>query len=317
MNTPTPILIDVDQHAALPFPQSLPEFQRLFPDDAACAEYLEKARWGDGFVCPHCSVTGEPFRIATRPGVLACRKCRRQTGLTVGTVMERSHTPLFIWFWAAYLVASQTPGMSAVQFQRPLGLSRYETAFQILHKLRAGMIRPDQDRIGGHANENVEVDETWVGGRTRGEGRGVHHKVLVACAVEVRRRKPGTAQDKRKDGRYAGRIRLAVAADRSAKSLCGFVDGAVAPRRQTLRAVASGSRLLPTRPAKDFHLQSSAHARHTFLATRGDDIFAIDCARTRGTTLSRESPLNPNNINGLPRAAATVEDQSYCRDQSG
>ncbi len=229
MNAPTPILMDIDQHAALPFPQSLPEFQRLFPDDAACAEYLEKARWGDGFVCPHCGVTGEPFRIATRPGVLACRKCRRQTGLTVGTVMERSHTPLSIWFWAAYLVASQTPGMSAVQFQRQLGLSRYETAFQILHKLRAGMVRPDQDRIGGRANEHVEVDETWVGGRTRGEGRGVHHKVLVACAVEVRHRKPGTAQDKRKDGRYAGRVRLAVAADRSAKSLCGFVDGAVAP----------------------------------------------------------------------------------------
>jgi hypothetical protein len=34
-------------------------------------------------------------------------------------------------------------------------------------------------------------------------------------------------------------------------------------RRQILRAVASSSRLLPSRPAKDFHLQSSAHARHT------------------------------------------------------
>ena len=58
MNTPTPILMDIDQHAALPFAQSLPEFQRVFPDDAACAAYLEKARWGDGFVCPHCGVTG-------------------------------------------------------------------------------------------------------------------------------------------------------------------------------------------------------------------------------------------------------------------
>ncbi len=63
--------------------------------------------------------------------------------------MERSHTPLSVWFSAAYLVASQTPGMSAVQFQRQLGLTRYETAFGILHKLRAGMVRPDQDRIGG------------------------------------------------------------------------------------------------------------------------------------------------------------------------
>ena len=128
--------------------------------------------------------------------------------------MERSHTPLNVWFWAAYLVASQTPGMSAVQFQRQLGLSRYETAFQILHKLRSGMVRPNQDRIGGQPKNHVEVDETWVGGRTRGEGRGVHHKVPVSCAIEVRHRKPGTKLDNRKDGRYAGRVRLAVVLDR-------------------------------------------------------------------------------------------------------
>ena len=142
--------------------------------------------------------------------------------------MERSHTPLSTWFWAAYLISSQTPGMSAVQFQRQLGLKRYETAFGILHKLPAGMVRPDHDKIGGKPQEHVEVDETWVGGRTRGEGRGVHHKVLVSCAVEVRHRKPGTKLDNRKDGGYAERIRLAVVPDRSANSLCGFVENAVA-----------------------------------------------------------------------------------------
>jgi hypothetical protein len=91
------------------------------------------------------------------------------------------------------------------------------------------MVRPDQDRIGGRAKEHVEVDETWVGGRTRGEGRGIHHKTLVSAAVEVRHRKPGTAQDKQRDGRYAGRVRLAIVADRSADSLCGFVENAVMP----------------------------------------------------------------------------------------
>ena len=143
--------------------------------------------------------------------------------------MECSHTPLSTWFWAAYLIASQTPGMSAVQFQRQLGLTRYETAFGILHTLRTGMVRPDQDRPGARAGEHVEVDETYVGGWTRGEGRGVHHKTLVTAAVEVRHREPGTAQDKRNDGRYAGRVRLSVAADRSADSLCGFVESTVMP----------------------------------------------------------------------------------------
>lgn len=119
--------------------------------------------------------------------------------------------------------------MSAVQFQRQLGLPCYETAFQILHKLRVGMVRPDQDRIGAKPGEHVEVDETYVGGRTRGEGRGVHHKTIVAAAVEVRHRERDSSLNNRRNSRYAGRVRLAVVPDRGADALCGFVKSAVAP----------------------------------------------------------------------------------------
>lgn len=210
---------------SLPFPRSLPEFQRLFPNDAACADYLERIRWPKGFVCPKCAIRHEPFRFEARPGVLRCRKCRTDTGLTAGTVMERTRTPLSTWFWGAYLVSTLTSGMSAVQFQRQLGLTRYETAFQILHKLRAGMIRQGRDMIGvGCAH--VEVDESWVGGKTRGEGRGVHDQIPVIAAVEVRHKeKPG----KRRGGRIAGRLRMEALPDRTAKSLCGFVESAVDP----------------------------------------------------------------------------------------
>jgi hypothetical protein len=93
------------------------------------------------------------------------------------------------------------------------------------------MVRPDRDRIGGAPDVHVEVDESLVGGATRGEGRGVHDKTLVAAAVEVRKSKPkgkGAAVPRR-GGRYAGRIRLEVVPDRSAKSLCGFVEAAVEP----------------------------------------------------------------------------------------
>ena len=83
--------------------------------------------------------------------------------------MHRSRQPLQVWFWAVYLVTTQTPGMSALQFQRQLFLGRYETAFQMLHKLRAAMVRPDQDGIGGVWP--VELDEIWVGGATQGEGQ--------------------------------------------------------------------------------------------------------------------------------------------------
>ena len=73
--------------ADLPFPGSLPEFQRLFPDDTACAAYLEAIRWRDGFVCGWCGEASEPYRFANRPQVSAVlRKCQRDNALTAGTV---------------------------------------------------------------------------------------------------------------------------------------------------------------------------------------------------------------------------------------
>lgn len=72
----------------LPFPKSLPEFQKLFPDDAHCAAYMERVRWPDGFVCPSCETKGEPGRVATRPHVLRCKACKKEARLTAGTVMQ-------------------------------------------------------------------------------------------------------------------------------------------------------------------------------------------------------------------------------------
>ena len=220
------------------FPTTLPEFQRVFPDDSACAVYLENVRWPQGFRCLKCGEVGEPYRFAKRSSVvLRCRRCQANVSLTAGTVMQASHMPLSMWFWGAYLVTTQTPGQSSLQFQRQLGIGRYETAFQMLHKLRAGMVRPERDAIGGQYP--VEVDETLVGGRTRGEGRGVHHKAIVVGAVEVRRRRAGA--DCTADGRqkpikgkplkrmtYAGRLRLRLVPGRHADDLTAFVKENVA-----------------------------------------------------------------------------------------
>lgn len=211
------------------FPTSLPEFQRVFPNDAACAAYLEALRWPTGFICPQCDATGEPYRFPKRSSVvLRCRTCKANISLTAGTVMQKTRTPLSTWFWAAYLATTQTPGQSALQFQRQLGLTRYETAFQILHKMRAGMVRPNRDTIGGV--HPVEIDEAFIGGRTRGEGKGVHHKTMILGFVEVRANKPDAKRIAKieralSEGRpvrrqvYAGRIRLVVVPDRLMNTL--------------------------------------------------------------------------------------------------
>jgi hypothetical protein len=226
------------------FPTSLPQFQRVFPDDSACAHYLEAIRWPDGFSCPKCGVIGEPYRFPTRSSVvLRCRTCKTNTSLTAGTVMQSSHMPLSTWFWGAYLMTTQTPGQSAIQFQRQLDIATYETAFAMLHKLRAGMVRPDRDTIG--ASHSVEIDECYIGGRTRGEGRGTHHQTTVVGAVEVRTRRDTEAHSARwKDAHeggtpvkkltYAGRLRLRVTGQapisgRDADTLITFVKDNVTP----------------------------------------------------------------------------------------
>jgi hypothetical protein len=215
------------------FPTTLPEFQKVFPNDRACAKYLEAIRWPKGFTCPKCQQNGEPYRFPSKHSVaLRCRECKKDVALTAGTIMESTHTPLSTWFWGAYLVTTQTPGQSALQFQRQLGLKRYETAFQILHKLRAGMMRPERDTIG--KEHPVEADECWIGGRTKGEGSGVHHQTIVIGAVEVRLRKDAedrAAKHKQEHAGgiplkkliYAGRLRLCAIQDRGQGQIIPFV----------------------------------------------------------------------------------------------
>lgn len=96
------------------------------------------------------------------------------------------------------------------------------------------------------------MDKTYIGSKTRGEGWGVNHKTLVAAAVEVRHRDPGIAQHKPKDGRYAGRVRLSIAADSSADGLGGYVRSAVMPGSLIVTDHWSGYGNLRTR-GYDYH----------------------------------------------------------------
>jgi hypothetical protein len=188
------------------FPRTIVEFQERFPDEAACLEYLAESRWPEGYHCPACD--GRRAWVLERRHLWECAGCRHQTSVTAGTVMHGTRTPLRLWFWAAYLVATHTPGISANQLQRQLGLSRYETAWLILQKLRRAMVAPERRPLHGE----VEVDEGFVGGVNpdRKAGRDPVGKGLVAVAVEVR-------------GTGSGRLRLAALPDASKRSLGPWV----------------------------------------------------------------------------------------------
>ena len=165
------------------FPRTVLDFQRRFSTEDACLDYLIASRWPEGFVCPRCAWR-EAYWKAPRK-VFQCKSCDYQMSVTAGTALHRSKMPLVQWFWAAYLMTTHTPGLSALQFSRQMDL-HYETAFQMLHRLRAAMVKESRDRLRG----TVEADETYIGGERSGKpGRGAYGKVLVAGAVEVRGQK--------------------------------------------------------------------------------------------------------------------------------
>jgi transposase-like protein len=149
--------------------------------------------------------------------LIECARCHRQTSVTAGTVMHRSHLPLKVWFLAAWLVATHKNGISARQLWLQLGLGSYKTAWLLLAKLRRAMVDPERAPLTGL----VEVDETSLPLRTKDApiaakpGRSGEGKLLIAGAVEL-------------VGKGPGRARLAVIEDYSAMTLGDFVRGRIA-----------------------------------------------------------------------------------------
>jgi len=200
----------------VPRPGSLPEFEAQFPDDEACARWLFGKRWPDGFRCPGCG-HDKGWELGRGTLLVGCARCHRQTSVTAGTVLHRSHLPLKLWFLAAWLVATHKNGMSARQLWLQLGLGSYKTAWLLPRKLRRAMVDPEREPLAGL----VEVDETSLSFRTKDDpvtakpGRSHEGRLLIAGAVEI-------------VGKGPGRVRLTVIGDYSAATLNAFVAGNVA-----------------------------------------------------------------------------------------
>ena len=138
------------------------EFRARFSTEDACRAELFRLRFPNGFVCPKCGCT-EYYPVRGR-STFQCRACRRQTSVTAGTVMHRTHLPLTVWFWAIYLCATDKRGISAVQLSRTLNIC-YESAWYLLHRIRRAMAQRDENYA---LSGIVEMDDGYVvAGRTR------------------------------------------------------------------------------------------------------------------------------------------------------
>jgi transposase len=139
---------------------SLMEFEREFPDDAACLDWLFRFRYPDGAFCPTCERVTKHHREKARPSY-CCQFCGHRVHPMVGTIFEDSATSLKLWFYAMYLMASTRCGISAKQMERELGVT-YKTAWRMANRIRS-LLTQDGVTVEG----TVELDESYFGGKDK------------------------------------------------------------------------------------------------------------------------------------------------------
>ena len=168
--------------------------------------------------------------------------------------MHGTHLPLRTWFIAAYLVATHSNSISALQLQPKIGVGSYKTAWTLLHKLRRAMVDPQRTPLAG----NVEIDETSFPYRKKddpvegGQGKSTVGKLFVIGAVE------------RRGGRTSGRIRLARIAEDTREFMAPFV---LANTASGCTMITDGNRSYLQIPDRG-HVGKNLSAKHALPAHR-------------------------------------------------
>ena len=180
------------------------DFQRDFPNDAACVEWLKEYRWPDGIHCETCNKVTKHHLMSSRRS-FSCQHCGHHVHPTSGTIFHKSATRLTLWFYAIYLMAQTRGGISAKQIERETGVT-YKTAWRMC-KLVRERLDEGSDPLSG----KVEVDESYFGGKRPGKrGRGAAGKTPVVGLVQRK-----------------GRIRAVAVTDTKAKTLIPIIQESV------------------------------------------------------------------------------------------
>jgi len=160
-----------------------------FSDDETARQHLEAMLWPKGIVCPHCQCNDQSRFSAinpnpaakTRAGLRWCSECKKPFTVTIGTIFEDSKIPLRKWLIAWYLICSSKKGISSLQLQRILELGSYRTALFMAHRIRHAL---KENSYAEKLTGTIEVDETFVGGASKGKGQAGRKQVPVVAMVQ-------------------------------------------------------------------------------------------------------------------------------------
>lgn len=168
-------------------PETLLEAVRYFSDPDVATEFVASLRWPSGPVCPRCASVEHSYLTTRR--VWKCKACKKQFSVKVGTIFEDSALGLDKWLPAVWLIANSKNGISSHELGRALGTTQ-KSAWFMLHRIRLAMQTGSFGKLSGE----VEVDETYIGGKARNmhphvrkqkiKGRGMGGKTSVAGVLE-------------------------------------------------------------------------------------------------------------------------------------
>lgn len=159
---------------------TIKEFQNRFPDDDTCLEWLRRKLYPEKIFCTTCRKPTKHYKVRGRK-VYTCEDCSHHFSPTAGTIFHKSPTPLTTWFYVIYLMAQTRGGISAKQIQRETGVT-YKCAWRMCNEIRK---RLGDNGIASFAGQ-IEVDESYFGGKNKGgkRGRGSENKTPVVGIVQ-------------------------------------------------------------------------------------------------------------------------------------
>src|SRR5436853_3523487 len=143
-------------------PQSQLEAVRRFADLDECHDFMVQMRWPDGVRCPHCKSKEIGGLIKSRR-IWNCKGCKKQFSVKVGTIFEDSPIGLDKWLPAVWLIVNAKNGVSSCEIARALDVTQ-KTAWFMGHRIRLAL---QDDFFGSKLSGEVEVDETFIGGKAR------------------------------------------------------------------------------------------------------------------------------------------------------
>jgi len=110
------------------------QFNKKFPNDQICLDYLKELTYPNGTKCPKCERESNFYHVKGRTAY-ACQFCGHHVYPTAGTIFDKSTTPLKLWFYAVFIMSVTRSGVSAKQLERELGVT-YKTAWRMFHSIR-------------------------------------------------------------------------------------------------------------------------------------------------------------------------------------